>query len=170
MFSCVPMFESLLKMHPRDPSLVRPNGRRATRLAVRVPKRALRKPARCTGRLKCHSAPPGSTPASACHSPTGSLRPKTPINFLKERKVNWEPFGTGASSAGVQELLRPRSAPPFLRRSALPPQLLVLGQYVPWFKPGGAALHGRLPMHPAASCAARCARASPGCSTRPHAT
>ena len=64
LFSCVPMFESLLKMHPRDPPLVRPSGRCAMRLAVRVPKRALRKPARCTGTPNCHATPPGSTPAS----------------------------------------------------------------------------------------------------------
>ena len=43
--------------------------------------------------------------------------------------------------------------PPFLRRSAPPPQLLVLGQSR--FKHGGAASHGRPPMHPAASCATR---------------
>ena len=95
MFSCVPMFESLLKMHPRDPSLVRPNGRRATRLAVRVPRRALRKPARCTGRPHCHPPPLGQLRLL----PAIRLAPQTPINFLKVRKMNWDLFWTSASSA-----------------------------------------------------------------------
>jgi len=67
------MFESLLKLHPGDPSLVRPNGRRATRLAVRVPRRALRKPPRCTGRTNCQAPPPWVNSGSCLPDPCAYL-------------------------------------------------------------------------------------------------
>ena len=58
LFSCVPMFESLLKLHPRDPSLVRLNARGIARLLVRLLPRAIRKPPRCTGKPNCQCPPP----------------------------------------------------------------------------------------------------------------
>ena len=54
----------------------------------------------------------------------------------------------------MQELLRPRhtaAVPPSLSSAPSAPG----PRPVPRFKPGGAASHGRLPMHPAASCATR---------------
>ena len=61
LFSCVPMFESLLKLHPRDPSLVRLNARGIARLLVRLLPRELHKPSRCTGKPNCQCPPPWAT-------------------------------------------------------------------------------------------------------------
>ena len=58
LFSCVPMFESLLKLHPRDPTLVRLNARGIARMLIRPLPRALRKSPRCTGRPNCQCPPP----------------------------------------------------------------------------------------------------------------
>ena len=67
LFSCVPMFESLLKLHPRDPSLVRLNARGIARLLVRLLPRELHKSSRCTGKLNCQCPPPWVDSGSTLH-------------------------------------------------------------------------------------------------------